>query len=442
MKKSNKSTLKGFWNNRSKAQKGLIIAGISLLLVIAIIVGSAGIYLNSILSKIERDDDFNQLDNSNLGFVDIIDKDIYNIALFGIDTQKTGVFDGNSDSIMILSLNKKTNTIKLVSVMRDSLVPIENKGKTKANKINSAYANGGPSLAIKTLNTCFGLDISEYATVNFFGMIDIIDEVGGIEAEITKSEITCSININTHIRNQCFSLGIDSKPYLIKEPGKQHLNGIQAVAYARVRYGTNWLGSANDFGRTERQRYVMEQLLDKALSLDITSYPSLVTKLAPYVKTSFSNSELLSLAMFLKDKPNMETTRIPHDEYIINSDFRGTGASSIYFNYEYASKVLHAYLYDNIEPADYMEQNGVDKSGWYNTDNGGTSSKKPSGTSSKPDTSDVQSEASSDQTESSDITSSDLQESTESVSSEATSSADVQSEATASEATSTEISSE
>ncbi len=370
-----------FWNKRSKLQKSLIISGVGLICATVILVGVAGIAISSILGKIERDSDFNKLNNEDLGFTQSIDEDIVNIALFGIDTQTVDTFSGNSDSIMILSLNQKDKAIKLVSVMRDSLVPIERNGKSSANKINSAYASGGPALAVKTLNTVFNLDIKEYATVNFFGMIDIIDEVGGIDAEITQSEITCSVNINTHIKNQCQSLGIDANPYLIKAAGKQHLNGIQAVAYARVRYGTNWLGSSNDFGRTERQRYVMEQLLKKALSLDITSYPSLVSKLAPYIKTSFNNSELLGLANFLKDKPIMKNSRIPHDEYIINADFRKTGASSIYFNYKYAAKVLHAYLYDNIEPSDYIAANGVDKTEWYGVSSGSTSSKKPTSSS-------------------------------------------------------------
>ncbi len=424
------SKIKEFWSKRSKTQKGLIIGIISLFTAIILIVGVAGIYITSLLSKIERDDDFNNLANSELGFTETIDKDIYNIALFGIDTQKTDTFSGNSDSIMILSLNSKNNTIKLVSVMRDSLVPIEKNEKIVADKINSAYLNGGPALAVKTLNTVFGLDISEYATVNFFGMIDIIDAVGGIEAEITKSEITCSININTHIRNQCNSLKINAEPYLIKNAGKQHLNGIQAVAYARVRYGTNWLGSSNDFGRTERQRYVMQQLLNKALSLDVTSYPSLVNKLAPYVKTSFSNGELLDLAMFLKNKPAMKTSRIPHDDYIIDADYRATGASAIYFNYEYAAKVLHAYLYDNIEPEDYMAENEPDKSGWYSSGSGSTSSKKPPVTSSKPP------EPTSSISESSAAASSES--SSNASSSEAASEVSTSSESTSTEVTSSE----
>lgn len=356
---------KGWWKRRRGWQKALFVSSICVLSAVIIALGSLGGYFMSILSKIKRDDDFNAMDNEQLGFDQVIDKNIYNIALFGLDTRAVGDFSGNSDSIMILSLNKVDNTIKLISVMRDSLVPINSDGKRVYDKINSAYSRGDAALAVNTLNTVFGLDISEYATVNFFGMIDIIDQVGGIDATITNGEIHHGITINSHIMDECKHMGIDYSQYLIKKEGLQHLNGIQAVAYARVRYSKNWLGHSDDFGRTERQRYVMEQLLKKALAMDITSYPSLAAKLTPYVKTSFSNKELLSLATFLKNKPQMVNARVPSDEYIINADFKGTGASTVYYNYEYAAKVIHAFLYDNISPEDYMAQNPVDKTAWY-----------------------------------------------------------------------------
>lgn len=375
------SKIKTYWRGLKKWQRVTIVSVASVLAVLIVVGSIAGGIFTSLVSKIQRDDDFSKLDNSALGFDDVIDKNIYNIALFGIDTRKVGDFSGNSDSIMILSINKSQNVIKLISVMRDSLVPIDKDGKEVADKLNSAYALGGPTLAVKTLNEVFGLDISEYATVNFFGMIDIIEAVGGIDATITKGEITKGYTINDHIMEECKSLGIDYSPYLVTTTGTMHLNGIQAVAYARVRYSENWLGSTNDFGRTERQRYVMEQLLNKGLAMDVTAYPSLVSKLAPYVKTSFSNSELIGLASYLVNRPTMITSRIPLDDYIIDSDFRETGASAIYYNCNYAKKVLHAFLYDGISPDDYIAQNGVDKTDWYKS-----SSKPSSSTSSATST--------------------------------------------------------
>jgi LCP family protein required for cell wall assembly len=329
--------------------------------------------------------------------------------LFGIDTREVGDFTGKSDSMMILSVNKTQNKIHLVSVMRDSLVPYEHKGKKGYTKITELYAFGGPELCVKTLNQIYGLDISEYATVNFFGMKDIIEAVGGIDAEITPDEIDPKSyrNINSIIQEVCESLQIDPTPHYIHTTGKMHLNGIQGVSYARVRFGKNIWGSNNDFGRTERQRYVMQELFKKALAMDVKSYPKLIKELAPHVKTSLSNNEMISLAGYLVDKPTMEVSRVPSDEYIINADFRGTGASTVYYNYKYAGKVLRAFFYEGITPEDYMAQNGVDKTSWFPGGNGNSGNNSSSGNSSEDSSSSQDSSSSEDSNSSGDSSSGD-----------------------------------
>lgn len=361
-----KKKKRGWWTRRSRAQKAIVISACAVLFcaiaVIATIVGY-GIHL---LNSLERDKDFEAIDSSDIGFIEELDEDVYNIALFGVDARDEDDFSGNSDSIMILSVQKVQNQIKLISVMRDSLVPIEGESGTVYKKINAAYQNGGPTLAIKTLNQVFSLDIRDYATVNFYGMSDIIDAVGGIEATITDSELEHQLGINAMIDEQCGYLGLNPSDYFVWNSGTQTLNGIQAVSYARIRYAKSVGGNFNDFGRVERQHYVMEQLLKKALNLEVSSYPKLVKSLLPYVKTSLSNSELMSLAMVLKGKPQLLQTRIPSDEYIINEDFRETGTSTVYYNYEYAASIIHAFLYDGISPEDYMLINGINKTEWYN----------------------------------------------------------------------------
>ena len=183
-KRRNKFTK--WWGSLKKSKK-ILLSVIASLLALIILLGSfIFIYVKIILDKIGSDDDFSKLNSSDLGIENVIDENVFNIALFGVDSRKKGDFTGLSDSIMILSVDKINNTVKIVSIMRDSLVPIEKDGKTSYNKINSAYSLGGPSLAVKTLNTLFGLDISAYATVNFYGMADIIDAVGGIEIEVTQ----------------------------------------------------------------------------------------------------------------------------------------------------------------------------------------------------------------------------------------------------------------
>jgi len=145
---------------------------LAILLILGILFGIGVHYVKTNLSY-----NYNEIEKKPeiLGFETVKDKRIINIALFGIDTRTADSFSGRSDTIMILSINTGTGKIKLISVMRDSLVPIPKESGTSYNKINSAYATGGPELAIKTLNTIFDLDISEYVTVNFYKLADIID---------------------------------------------------------------------------------------------------------------------------------------------------------------------------------------------------------------------------------------------------------------------------
>ena len=357
-----------WWSKMSGLGKGSIIAAVSIVAVLILVVGIVGGKAADLLSKLHRDEEFSDLNNSELGIDVELPEEIYNIALFGIDTRDPKSFKGNSDSIMILSINQTSKELKMVSIMRDSLVPIERNGSITYGKINSAYAYGEAELAVKTLNSVYNLNIQDYATVNFYGMADIIDAVGGIDVEVLQAEIDDEdFGINEMISSQCEKLGLDKKDYLVKTPGKQRLNGVQAVAYARIRKTATANGTANDFGRVERQQYVMQQLLNKALALkEWNQYLELAEALAPYVKTSLTNNDMMALAKVLSGGPTMVQTRVPGDEYIIDRDFRESGASTVYYNYEYAAEIIHAFLYDGISPEDFMAQNPVDKTPWYN----------------------------------------------------------------------------
>lgn len=303
-----------------------------------------------------------------LGFENIIDEKVVNIALFGLDTRDENSFKGNSDSMMILSLNTETKKIKIVSIMRDSLVKIEKNGKTYYQKMNSAYASGGPELAIKTINRNFGLDISEYATVNFYGMAEIIDAVGGIDIELTKQEVstTHKDGFNGLVKRHCTKLGIDPKPYYITTAGKHHVNGIQAVAYSRIRKFVNIWGTNNDFGRTDRQRFVMEQLFNKALTLDKSKYLGLAKALMPYTETSLSLSEIMGLAFdILLESPKFEQTRMPLNEYQMKAPSIPKVGSTVYYDLDFAKDLLHAFFYQDISPEEYVKINGIGKNDWY-----------------------------------------------------------------------------
>ena len=242
---------------KKKKKKAIIISACSIICILGILTYLLWPYLNYNHKKISSKP-------KDLGFTKVINKDIVNIALFGLDTREPDCFEGLSDSIMILSLNTKSKKVKVISLMRDTIVKIENKNETYYSKLNSAYGTGGPELAIKTINKTFNLDISDYATINFYGMVDIIDAVGGIDAEITEDELdwkgTDNPNLNNCMEEICAAKGIDVRGYTISSPGPQHLNGIQAVAYARVRHCLSSFGTNDDYGRTDRQRHVMQQL--------------------------------------------------------------------------------------------------------------------------------------------------------------------------------------
>lgn len=378
----------------SKKQKKLLIILISVVSVLTIILGTGIGFLLWMTSDYNYNDEVTKDDE--IQNIQPIDEGIVNIALFGIDTRNIKSFKGRSDSIMVLSINKGTGEIKLISVMRDSLVEIPKESGIVYSKINSAYASGGATLAIKTLNKNFGLDIKEYATVNFYGMADIIDAVGGIEIEVQEKEIDAKNGLNSNIREQASYLGITNPP-LVKKGGLQKLNGIQAVAWARIRSVSTSEGTSSDYGRTDRQRVVIEKLLNKALSMKVAEYPNLIKKMLPYMETSLSYSEILGLSGILSKDIEFTQTRVPQSDYTITPPKISGVGSVVYYNLEFAQDIIHSYIYDGIEQEDYLATNEIVRKGWYkgptvsSTSNNNTSSTSGStqstpSTSSKPST--------------------------------------------------------
>ena len=247
---------------------GKKVALIIVAIIFALILGG-GLYAYSyIQNTMNKMDKVDISDNAqDLGITENKNGEIVNIALYGIDAAEGET--GRSDSIMILTLDNVHNRIKLTSVMRDSYVDIAGHGM---DKINHAYAFGGPELAIRTLNENFGLNITDFMSVNFTSMPEIIDMLGGVSIDITDEEIATG-----------------QIPGLYQS-GTQLLTGEQALAYSRIRYA-----SGNDFKRTERQRTVLNALVVKMIQQPVTSYPGLISDLAPYITTSLSNQEMLDM---------------------------------------------------------------------------------------------------------------------------------------------------
>lgn len=223
------------------------------------------------------------------------------IALFGLDNRSTGNFEsGNSDTIIVVSINKDTGEIKMASVYRDTYLDI---GENTFRKANAAYANGGPKQAIGMLNKNLDLNITDYVSVDFSALVDAIDLLGGIELDISEEEAKW---LNGYVTETNKVTGHNSGT--ISAGTNVHVDGVQATSYARIRY------VGLDYGRTERQRTVITKMFEKAKQCDLLTLNNLLDKLLPQISTSLSMTELLGLAANA-GKYNMgENTGFPFDK--------------------------------------------------------------------------------------------------------------------------------
>ncbi len=225
-----------------------------------------------------------------------------NIALFAVDRREADD-RSNSDVIMIISIDQQEGKVKMASIMRDTYVNIEGIGM---DKINSAYALGGPQLAIKTLNQNFELDIQDYLNVDFYSAANIVDALDGVEVNVKEEELPYLNNYLDEI-----AIYTDSRAVHVKNKGLQNLNGRQAVAYTRIRAVGN-----GDYERTERQRSVLVALFNKLKSSGQEVFPVFATKIIPNLETSMSNLTLLSFATGILSSNNktIDQARFPLDQ--------------------------------------------------------------------------------------------------------------------------------
>lgn len=214
-----------------------------------------------------------------------------NIALFGIDSRTGELEKGTrTDCLIVASLNNETKEIKMVSVYRDTVLDIED---NYLQKCNAAYAFGGPTQAINMINKNLDLNIQDYATVDFAAIANAIDMLGGLEIEIKPEEVK---PLNKFVKETARVAGKEA--HTVSEPGLQLLDGVQATTYARIRST-----AGGDFTRTERQRLVIEKIVEKAQKSDIATINKMIDDLFPTIKTSFSAAEILSYAKdFMKYK--------------------------------------------------------------------------------------------------------------------------------------------
>lgn len=277
-----------------KSEKGGILKVLGILLIIILIlVGLAlGIGYAFISDKLSNVN-FVDIDEANIELNSGVEqelKDYRNIAIFGLDSRDNSFSNSRSDCIIIVSINKKTNDVKLTSVYRDTYVDIEGHG---LDKITHAYAYGGPELAINTLNKNLDLNITEFVTVNFDTVETIVDSIGGITLTITDSEAS--------------QIGFSSG-------GTYTLDGKEALAYSRIRK------IDSDYQRTERMRTVLEAVFNKVKKQELSEISNFVDIVLPHISTNMSTNSIISLvpsAVFYKIT---DSTGWPYDVSGYSSD--------------------------------------------------------------------------------------------------------------------------
>ncbi len=337
--KNTGSGRRGKYRRKSARRKKYLIIAAEILVIIMMVLGGAFWYVYhrtfGSMQKIEFDED--QVKNLSLSEEQIEEmKGFMTIACFGVDSRsehgKMNVGKGtNSDVNIVANIDLETGEIRLVSVFRDSYLNIND--KNSYNKINAAYAQGGPEQAVKALNKNLGLNITQYATFNWKAVADAINILGGVDVELSDAEFSW---INAFVTETVKETGIASVP--VAHSGNVHLDGVQAVAYGRIRY------SDTDYARTERQRIVIQKAFEKAKKADWATLNCLLETIMPQLATNISVTDLIPLARNITKFHIGETMGFPAARG--EQDVGKIGDCVIPQTLEYNVVVLHQFLFD------------------------------------------------------------------------------------------------
>ncbi len=327
-----------------RGTKKRILLFVGELLILLLLIGGLFVYgqIDSRLNQIDGE----ELENVEMNVVASEKMTGYqNIALFGVDSRGEGSEMGvnNSDTIIIASINNDTKAVKLVSIYRDTLLNI---GNSSYQKANAAYMAGGASQAVSMLNTNLDLQIQDYVTVDMNALVKVIDLLGGLTIEMTADEVV-------HMNNYCVETSeITGQDYTRIEPevaGVYDLNGVQATSYARIRYTAGL-----DFERTERQRLILQKLVQKAKKSSLGTLSSIMDEVFPLVKTSLSKSQIFDMGAGMLSYTFDETCGFPYEH--TDKTIEGKGdvvlPNTLYTNV----KELHKFLFadDTYNPSDVV----------------------------------------------------------------------------------------
>ena len=304
------------WFTRLPLWSKILMGVIAVLLCIVLV---AAWYLNSKLNKLDR----TEIKPEDLVINEEVKKSLNlgdgytNIALFGVDSREGNMGAGTlSDAIIVASINNKTKEIRMVSVYRDTFM---NLSDGTYSKCNAAYSYGGPVQAINMLNTNLDLDIEDYVTVNFTAIADGVDMVGGIDIEITEEELE---ELNYQLVSTAWAVNRSSE--FLDHAGMVHMNGLQATTYARIRST-----AGGDFTRTERQRLVIEKVVEKLKQTDLKTLDAMINEMFPKISTSLTLTEMLTYATGYKEFTLGENTGFPYHDLMSTDTFDDYGSINI-----------------------------------------------------------------------------------------------------------------
>lgn len=306
---------------------------IALLVLVILIPACAFGYLYTKLNKMHDDN----VDNEILSNTDYKEENgVTNILLAGTDGRTLNE-QSRSDAMMILTIDEKNKSLKLTSLARDTYVDIPGHGM---EKLTHAYAYGGINLLIETVEKNFELDIQDYAVVNFFSFMDIVDTLGGVTIDVKPGEIK---EMNKFM-DECYKWSgrTDGVQY-IKSSGYQKLNGYQALCYGRIRHNDSALE------RDRRQRELIQSIMDGIKNLPVAKYPSLIDSILPYVKTNMRPTQIIKLGTTVLGFGNLSLTQLefPIEKYSTGG-IVGRDGWVLQYDKNKCLPILHDFIFNNI----------------------------------------------------------------------------------------------
>ena len=269
------------------------------------------------------------------------------VVLFGVDSREGQLNKGTrTDTIIIASINKETNEIKLCSVFRDTYLNLSN---DDYNKCNSAYAKGGPEQAINMLNMNLDMNIENYITVGFKGVVKTVDSLGGVPIDVQSNEIS-HLNNYQYCMNDELNLGGYTE---VTSSGLQTLNGLQATAYCRIRYTGD-----GDFTRARRQRDVVTQMSEKAKQTDVTKLVGIAEDALNYVSTNFTSDEILDVARNASKYTVVGSDGFPFETNRTTGTIGSKGSCVIPKDLTTNVTMLHKFFFDvdDYNPSDKVKE--------------------------------------------------------------------------------------